>query len=386
MSMNKVVLILLSLMLFASCIENYVPEEINSSDGTLVIYGSVTNLNSLQEIEIRRSSNVYLEDSKSVTNASVIIEHESGAEFTADHEKNGLYKCLVDPNLLKPGNAFRVRVYLNSEGEYCSDFSRMVDSAPMDTLKSKIEIHKGYGNEPDIPGVQFSTDFLGDHYEAEFYRWEILETWDYKVPYLREYYYNRGIKRISPNNDLQTCYKSTPVNNVFTLSLLQMQTKEFKDFPLHFVSNQSSRVNGKYRLRVRQYGVSRKDYFFWKSIEQNSKERGGLYDTQPFTVIGNICSVNDPDEKVLGNFEAVYGTQIEVEYNEGFDLGTFEKFECTPMELFWPAIFAMRSEWPIWLYPDYSGGDEGSPELMMASQNCFDCRKLGGTLQKPKNW
>jgi hypothetical protein len=60
----------------------------------------------------------------------------------------------------------------------------------------------------------------------------------------------------------------------------------------------------KYFLYYEQQSLSRDAYKFWKSLEEQSKNVGGIFDKPPATVRGNMFSVADENEIVLGYFGA----------------------------------------------------------------------------------
>jgi hypothetical protein len=60
----------------------------------------------------------------------------------------------------------------------------------------------------------------------------------------------------------------------------------------------------KYFLYYEQQSLSRDAYKFWKALEEQSKNVGGIFDKPPATVRGNMFSLNDENEVVLGYFGA----------------------------------------------------------------------------------
>jgi hypothetical protein len=60
----------------------------------------------------------------------------------------------------------------------------------------------------------------------------------------------------------------------------------------------------KYSLLVRQYALDETSYIFWKMIHDVNETQGSLFDIQTGAVRGNIRSEVNPDEMVLGYFDA----------------------------------------------------------------------------------
>ena len=55
-------------------------------------------------------------------------------------------------------------------------------------------------------------------------------------------------------------------------------------------------------VQLNVYTVSKEAYMFWKSQEEQRTLGGGLFDKVPAQIIGNLRSVNDPGQQVVGYF------------------------------------------------------------------------------------
>lgn len=61
-------------------------------------------------------------------------------------------------------------------------------------------------------------------------------------------------------------------------------------------------ARSKYFLYYEQHSLTRDAYKFWKALEEQSKNVGGIFDKPPATVRGNMYNVEDEEEIVLGYF------------------------------------------------------------------------------------
>ena len=75
-----------------------------------------------------------------------------------------------------------------------------------------------------------------------------------------------------------------------------------RDYPIVFVSNESARLFRKYRIKVRQFGLSDEAYFYHNQLKEITSQTGSIFDKQPFSLFGNIRNVEDPSEMVMGYF------------------------------------------------------------------------------------
>lgn len=58
-------------------------------------------------------------------------------------------------------------------------------------------------------------------------------------------------------------------------------------------------------VEIQQMGISPDAYTFYKNLESQTQTNGGLADTTPTAIVGNINNISNPDEKVVGFFNVV---------------------------------------------------------------------------------
>jgi hypothetical protein len=72
------------------------------------------------------------------------------------------------------------------------------------------------------------------------------------------------------------------------------------------ISKAITRINynnaSPYYMLFEQFSISTEAFKFWQRVDTQINNSGGIFDTPPATVIGNMMNVNDPDEQVLGYF------------------------------------------------------------------------------------
>jgi hypothetical protein len=59
-----------------------------------------------------------------------------------------------------------------------------------------------------------------------------------------------------------------------------------------------------YYLEVKQYSISEEVHRFWATVQLQAKNTGGLFDVTPKAIRGNLESITNPNEEVLGIFAA----------------------------------------------------------------------------------
>jgi hypothetical protein len=57
-------------------------------------------------------------------------------------------------------------------------------------------------------------------------------------------------------------------------------------------------------MDLKQYSISQEAYRFLRLVKQQAEISGSIFDPPPATIRGNMISLNNPDEVVLGYFMA----------------------------------------------------------------------------------
>ena len=66
----------------------------------------------------------------------------------------------------------------------------------------------------------------------------------------------------------------------------------------------------KHYFSVYQKSLGREAFEYWKKVDQLLSNAGNVFDTPPAPIPGNIYNINNPEEEVLGYFEAVSSSVI----------------------------------------------------------------------------
>ena len=154
-----------------------------------------------------------------------------------------------------------------------------------------------------------------------------------------------------------------------------MIKNEKKEIPLYFLEKTGSeKLWIKYCVTVNQYALNEESYQYWHQREIEINESDGIYTKQPFQLQSNIVNVNNADEQVLGFFWASSCTKKHIFFEDPFG---YSSFEPCPIRLILSQQY--YDSYPIFII--------GSPtEAYYAEQECFDCRLIGGTTQRPDFW
>jgi hypothetical protein len=62
----------------------------------------------------------------------------------------------------------------------------------------------------------------------------------------------------------------------------------------------SEKLEAKYSILVKQYGLTSEAYNFWQNLKKNTEDLGTIFSSQPSEVPGNVDCATDPSEPVVG--------------------------------------------------------------------------------------
>ena len=367
----------------AGCIEPFTPN-IDESEESLVIEGQITDQEGYHYIHISRTAPYYDPHKIPEPDCQVEVVDNYGNIFEFYESDSGLYMQWIPKDFLNIGTQYKVKVITTDGNIYESDFNELLSpSPPIDNIYYEIEVRET--NDPDKPlnGIQFYLDLNAPGDFARNYRWELEETWEYEAAYRIQYYYDGTIHEIDDPFFLFRCWRTEPIRKIYTFTTRYSTSNTINKFPLNYVSNQSNRLKIKYSLLVKQYSLSNRAYDYWLQVQEQSQESGGLYETQPLQIRGNISNVNDHEEVVLGFFNASSVTEKRIFVSEPFNF-SIPGARCT-LDTIGPENLHSYTLYPVYLISLNKIMGTGPP-YGVGYGICFDCRKGGGKTEKPYFW
>jgi len=381
MPVNKHPIILILLILCGSCVEPFDPV-LEESQEVLVISGMITDRPGRHEVTISRSSSYKLPDFQGVDFCVVIAVNQEGDVVHYSNTGEGIYEADVPDSFLEVGDAASLQVITPDDRVYLSEFDTILACPDLDSIYYELGQQETPDPEFTRPGIQFYLDMSGTATDSRNIIWRVDESWEYWASLFGTHILRGwGDSEEFPTHTVFKCWKQAPLDQVYIGSTRSLSVNELRRLPLNFVSNETDRLSVTYRLRVKQQSLSSDAYDYWRRMNDQSVESGGLYEKQPASVVGNISNLSDPEELVLGYF---YATQLReqslfVHNNNLFDFYVPHiKCEYQPMStlgLLGPSLFPVFIYAPGPFQPSFWGPEE-----------CFDCRVQGGVTIQPVNW
>jgi hypothetical protein len=364
-----------------SCKERFEPNLPIVPQGYLVVDGYI-NAQGVTQIKLSRTTP--LDQKKTLRpelNATLQIQGEDNSSYSFITSANGTYTSAN--NILNPSTRYRLRIRTKDNKEYLSDYTSVKITPPMDSVS--------WTKEKD--GVQIYVTTHDDQNKSIYYRWEYDETWEIQSAYSASYKYlavgsTTVVPRGAGEPNIYYCWKYDTLRSI----ILQSSEKLTKDIislkPLRFVPYLDERMGVRYSIQVRQYALDKQTYQFYELLRKNTESLGTIFDPQPSVVSGNIRSLSNPSELVIGHIGVTTMEQQRI-FIDSWSLGLAVYNiirECESKDVpNHPDSLAPYPSPGWWPYEAISQGPAISAYKVSTSR-CVDCRLRGGNNVKPSFW
>lgn len=296
---------LLAIML--SCITEFDPELHNDSP-KLVVDGAITNQPGPYLVRITYSAPYNNDKSifgRSPADARVEIHDDVGTVEVLRYTSNGYFTSSATGIRGVAGRKYFISILLANGRRYESLPERMAPTTPIDSVYAEYEELTGIfsGNFK----VYLDTSDPGD--EENFYRWnwahyEIRTTC--KVTYEPPPPGSGGL--VAPRrvewSCCDSCWTIARCEGCINISSDRLVNgrKIVKQYVTEVPFKYSTLTP--YFILVQQQSLTRTAYEFWNKARGQLSNSGGIFDTPPVPIQGNLFNVDDPEEQVLGYFGA----------------------------------------------------------------------------------
>lgn len=382
-TINRNLFVLLAGMLLSSCVERYFPTMELNSKPQIVIEGSITTEGDDQEIVISESSSLDQPKFNPVSGCNVRVEDDKGHRFPFSESNNaGHYHGIIDEESIIIGVHYRLFVQMPNGENYISKFEKLLPCPSVDSVYFELESKPTDNAKVTEDGLQFFIDFKGNDNYGHFFRWQLVETYEYHSSQPLERWLDiDGYHNLAgPDYSNYICYKTDNLRDIFVLSTEGFTQNSYKKFRLNFVNDHTQRLLYKYSLLVKQYSLSEEAYNFWRNLKKNNQETVDLFGTQPAKVTGNIYNEKDTTHLALGYFSvsSVTSKRILIHSIKGLSFSKVEYCKAQPLN------GPLPSDRPLY-FADADNG-QGGTVLGIISEECIFCKLLGGTTVKPQYW
>jgi hypothetical protein len=364
-----------------SCKDRYASPYKSPPTGYLVVEGYISG-NSITQFTLSRTIPLPGDSTiPTIDGASVEVEGSDNSTYELTGEGNGVYSS-IDTLSLNPQLQYRLHLVTGGD-EYLSDFAPFKATPPIDSINW---VQDGTGQLTIYANTHNTADTAG------YYQWDFSQVYEHDAGEDALYYYDEDTvpKMVLPRSPSMLTYRCWNTANS-TGIILANSTKLSADViylqPLKTIPPNDIQLSVLYTILVRQYALTADAYAFLKLMQQNTESLGSIFDLQPVYLTGNIHSVTNAAEKVIGWVSAgtVQQQRIWISRSQLFNLYS----DACPVQ---DANVANDSAdmWNKFGQGPYGPLDVGCPGLnpcwVSNYKSCQDCTQQGGVNQKPAIW
>jgi len=278
-----------------SCKKPYNPPGVSSPGSYLVVEG-VINSGSDSTI-IKLSKTVPISNATAtnpVLHASLAVEGDQNISFPLSETGPGRYTC-AGLNLDK-SYTYRLSIKTANNEQYYSDYVPVLNAPPIDSVYFTVAKN----------GINIFSDTHDASNTVKYYRWDYQETWVFHSNFESGYVSNGDtvIERNFLNNEIYQCWGNETSNTIILASSAILSKDIITKIPITAVVSTSEKLGSEYSIIVREYAITGEAYTFWQNLKKVTEQLGGIFDAQPSQINGNIHSVTNPAEPIIGYISA----------------------------------------------------------------------------------
>ena len=406
---HKFLFLLVISLSMVYCTEPY-KIQTETFEEAFVIEASITN--ELKKQQIKISKTYLLEENGPVfeAGATVYVQDNTGNRYEFN-EQNGVYES-VSEFQASPGKQYQLFITTSDGQQYISSNQTLTTVTEIENLSTNVITKDGQ------TGVEIAVNSYDPSGTSKYYRYEYEETskvvapkWSpFKAVLLdhpricagTEFPGFETIGLELKSEESRVCYTTKTSVGILLTSTSTLNEDRVVNFPVRFISNTDYTIAERYSIMVRQYVQSMEAYTFYKTMKDMSETGSLLSPNQPGFIYGNIKSVSNPKEKVIGFFEvaSVSSKRIFFNFNDIFPntLPPPYPYEC--IEYTFNSMDFGVNHHPTPEIPCGTGGDGGAlreairsgrlifygsdfPFFVMVKRVCGDCRTFSSNVVPP---
>jgi len=357
----------------------------------LVVSGNITSgdttfINLSRMVSVNDSAR-----SKPVLNAGVTIEGSQGGSYPLTPANNGNY--VSAPLNLSASQKYRIKITTSDGKQYASDFVPVKNAPAIDSVSYIVN---------SATGLQINVNTHDAANNTHYYRWEYNETYIIHSAFVSHYMVvNRDTTAVRPaDQEIYQCWASDTSNVILTGSSAALSRDVIRSQLITNIPSVSDKVHIRYSILVKQYALTSDAYNYFNLLKKNTEQLGGIFDSQPSELTGNVHCLSNPNEPVVGYITAGAVAQQRI-FIDSSQLPAWVPVTsdsiCTLDTLLYARPIILKAGPPIVAFEVhdliYTGikipidkvGESPKGGFSAAFPHCVDCT-LRGTNKQPAFW
>ena len=275
---------------FSGCRTPFDPEVPDTELRILVVEGYLDTEGMKSELKLSRTVPLSTEASLlPEIGAKVILRGQNGQQFPLSEKGEGVY--LFERNI-DERQSYTLEILLNSGERYASE-----ELKPIVTP----EIIDG-GFKRDEDGVEVFVSAQGNA-EADDFLWTFEETWIYRPRIRSPYIYDARLKDVRQRTEAEQnslCFKTESSPDIVLETSSRFQDQIVFQKTITEIPQGDERIMERYSILISQKGIASKDVAFWEILKKNTEDIGSIFSPLPSLIGGNIKSLDNASNPVIG--------------------------------------------------------------------------------------
>ena len=302
-----------------SCVDPYQLQTSNYEEA-IVIEASITN--EVTKHEVKVSKTYRLEDDNgnaSITDAEVFVTDSDGVQYNFEFDTNS-YKSTSEFAAL-PEKQYTLTINTSNGKTYKSTPKKLTT---VNQIESVVPIVKT--NLDGERGISITVNSFDATNTSKYYRYEYEETSKVTAPKWRPAYAvvnpdNSGvvghpyIELFNRTEEARTCYTPNKSNSIILTNTSTLIEDRVSEFEIRFLLQSDYTIAERYSVLVKQYVESLESYTYYRILQELSQSGEVLSPNQPGFIAGNLFSVDNPNEKVVGYFNVSSVSEKRIFFN-----------------------------------------------------------------------
>ncbi|MEM1258148.1 MAG: DUF4249 domain-containing protein [Bacteroidota bacterium] len=402
MKYTKPFLIILSILLLSSCIEEIdtaTEFQANSQIGSfLVVEAILTNEPKRHEVILSRGISFGNDSTQAVeSNATVSVVDDVGNHFSYSEIVPGTYASNLIFEAVE-GRKYQLHITTSEGKTYQSDEEVLPSGITVDRLYAERSF-----DDSDNEGVGIFLDVFKEPEQVPLLRYEYEETYKIIAPLWSpldmvllnpDPPYAFGL--VPREQEERVCYATELSNTIIQTSGLNITGESVEKIRVRFIAGDNYMISHRYSILVTQFVQDQDAFSYYRALEKQSTSENVFSEVQPGFIEGNIKNNVDSDEMVIGYFEVSNSTRQRIffNYEDFFPNRDLPPYPINCNFLGAPPVIdpgggsplAAAIESGAFVYVRDNNGEvlEGGP-YMTARRECGDCTVLGSNIV-PEFW
>jgi len=294
--------VILAFFFLYGCVEE-IDFETESFESVLVVEATITNETKLQTITLSRTFQFEEDGPSAESNATVLVTDSMGNQYSFEEtDMPGIYQSTT---------TFAAQLDRDYQLSITTTNGRSYGSSPT-TLESITQIDDLYvereTNESGDTGVSIFVDSYNPNEKETYYRFEYEET--YKIVSPLRASQNLEVVSLNPpevelvpkTREEEVCYATKQSKSILLASTNLLAQDRLSRYEVRFIERINPIISQRYSVLVKQSSISRDAYRFYEKLKSFSESESLFSQVQPGFIEGNIVSLENDTEKVIGIF------------------------------------------------------------------------------------